>query len=81
MLYSGMSIADAMAEGFESRTPAMVGAYRSGMASLSSALTPAAATPRGSAQADRVEALLAEILDAIPEMNDRAAGRWVRAHA
>lgn len=81
VLYSGMSIADAMAEGFESRTPAMVGAYRSGMASLSSALTPAAATPRGSAQADRVEALLAEILDAIPEMNDRAAGRWVRAHA
>ena len=81
VLYSGMSIADAMAEGFESRTPAMVGAYRSGMASLSSALTPAAATPRANAQADRVEALLAEILDAIPEMNDRAAGRWVRAHA
>lgn len=81
VLYSGMSIADAMAEGFESRTPAMVGAYRSGMASLSSALTPAAATPRANAQADRVEALLADILDAIPEMNDRAAGRWVRAHA
>ena len=34
VLYSGMSIADAMAEGFERRAPAMVGAYRSGMASL-----------------------------------------------
>lgn len=81
VLYSGMSIADAMAEGFERRTPAMVGAYRSGMASLSSALTPDAATPRGNAQADRVEALLSEILYAIPDMNDRAAGRWVRSHA
>lgn len=81
VLYSGMSIADAMAEGFERRTPAMVGAYRSGMASLSSALTPDAASPRGNAQVDRVEALLMDILDAIPDMNDRAAGRWVRAHA
>ena len=81
VLYSGMSIADAMAEGFERRTPAMVGAYRSGMSALNSALTPDSATPRGSAQADRVEALLSEILYAIPDMNDRAAGRWVRAHA
>lgn len=81
VLYSGMSIADAMAEGFERRTPAMVGAYRSGMSALNSALTPDSATPRGNAQADRVEALLSEILYAIPDMNDRAAGRWVRAHA
>lgn len=37
VLYSGMSIADAMADGFTRRVPSMVRAYESGMRSLSGA--------------------------------------------
>lgn len=40
VLYSGMSIADAMADGFTRRVPSMVSAYESGMNSLSAASGP-----------------------------------------
>ena len=47
VLYSGMSIADALAEGFERRVPSMVAAYGSGMAAVSSPRSPRAPRPTG----------------------------------